>query len=251
MNNRSLEKRRANGIIDNKLDLKTSTLTSPPSVAATLLSDSLFPPRKPKTNIKQNHNGSSTNTALNDSDSDNDDDDNATSKKDPLATSVWRLYTKAKDTLPNGSRLENLTWRMMAMTLKKKEAAEKARMEQTVKSEVDPDTDMADDSMSDGYYQQDRDNNSTEHKPSSPPPPDDTTTMLSSSAPPYMIDFLGGGPPFQRTPPRPKPSQLKKNVLVYGSARASSPSPPSLSPSPRNGFHLKNRMVDVSILGRG
>ena len=40
-------------------------------------------------------------------------------KKDPLSSQVWRMYTKAKDTLPNGSRLENLTWRMMAMTLKK------------------------------------------------------------------------------------------------------------------------------------
>ncbi|CAO3631166.1 unnamed protein product [Mucor hiemalis] len=40
-------------------------------------------------------------------------------KKDPLSTQVWRMYTKAKDNLPNGSRLENLTWRMMAMTLKK------------------------------------------------------------------------------------------------------------------------------------
>ena len=40
-------------------------------------------------------------------------------KKDPLASQVWRMYSKAKDNLPNGSRLENLTWRMMAMTLKK------------------------------------------------------------------------------------------------------------------------------------
>ncbi|KAG0247532.1 hypothetical protein BG011_001342, partial [Mortierella polycephala] len=41
-------------------------------------------------------------------------------KEDPLAAQVWRLYTKAKDSLPNGKRLENLTWRMMAMTLHKK-----------------------------------------------------------------------------------------------------------------------------------
>ncbi|OZJ06473.1 hypothetical protein BZG36_00535 [Bifiguratus adelaidae] len=37
---------------------------------------------------------------------------------DPLATQVWRLYAKAKDGLPHGSRLENLSWRMMAKTLK-------------------------------------------------------------------------------------------------------------------------------------
>lgn len=48
------------------------------------------------------------------------------SKQDPLALSVWKLYTKQKAELPNGQRMENLTWRMMAMTLKKKEAAEAA-----------------------------------------------------------------------------------------------------------------------------
>jgi GATA-binding protein, other eukaryote len=41
-------------------------------------------------------------------------------KKDPLATRVWRLYTKAKKQLPNQERLENLTWRMMAMNLRKR-----------------------------------------------------------------------------------------------------------------------------------
>lgn len=69
--------------------------------------------------------------------------------KDPLATQVWRLYTKAKDTLPNGSRLENLTWRMMAMTLKKK----------------------------------------NQERITSPPPADDTVTLLSCSAPPSNNHF--------------------------------------------------------------
>ncbi|CAG8610397.1 8265_t:CDS:1, partial [Ambispora leptoticha] len=32
-------------------------------------------------------------------------------EKDPLAVSVWRLYTKAKDTMADGERLENLVWR--------------------------------------------------------------------------------------------------------------------------------------------
>lgn len=41
-------------------------------------------------------------------------------KDDPLAAQVWWLYTKAKDTLPDGRRLENLTWRMMGMTLLQK-----------------------------------------------------------------------------------------------------------------------------------
>ncbi|KAG0188378.1 hypothetical protein DFQ28_004927 [Apophysomyces sp. BC1034] len=68
-------------------------MLSSPSVAGVVLTDSLFPPKK--TNEKSHK------------------------KEDPLATQVWRLYTKAKDTLPDASRLENLTWRMMAITLKK------------------------------------------------------------------------------------------------------------------------------------
>lgn len=41
-------------------------------------------------------------------------------KKDPLATQIWRLYTKTKTQLPNQERMENLTWRMMAMSLRKR-----------------------------------------------------------------------------------------------------------------------------------
>jgi hypothetical protein len=49
--------------------------------------------------------------------------------KDPLSSQVWRMYTRAKDTLPNGSRMENLTWRMMAMTLHKKKLEEEKAMD--------------------------------------------------------------------------------------------------------------------------
>lgn len=46
-------------------------------------------------------------------------------KKDPLATQVWKMYAKQKATLANGARMENLTWRMMAMTLRKKKEQER------------------------------------------------------------------------------------------------------------------------------
>lgn len=46
------------------------------------------------------------------------------SKKDPLATQVWKMYAKQRSQLPNGARMENLTWRMMAMTLRKKKEQE-------------------------------------------------------------------------------------------------------------------------------
>ena len=42
-------------------------------------------------------------------------------KKDPLATQIWKLYSKTKTQLPNQERMENLTWRMMAMSMKRKE----------------------------------------------------------------------------------------------------------------------------------
>lgn len=52
-----------------------------------------------------------------------DDNPEDQQKKDPLATQVWKLFSKTKSTLPNAERMENLTWRMMAMTLKRKEQA--------------------------------------------------------------------------------------------------------------------------------
>lgn len=42
-------------------------------------------------------------------------------KKDPLGTQIWKLYSKTKTQLPNQERMENLTWRMMAMNLKRKQ----------------------------------------------------------------------------------------------------------------------------------
>lgn len=53
-------------------------------------------------------------------------------KEDPLATQVWRMYAKTKAGLPHGQRMENLTWRMMALALKKKkEDEERVKIEQT------------------------------------------------------------------------------------------------------------------------
>ena len=51
-------------------------------------------------------------------------------KKDPLGTQIWKLYSKTKSQLPNQERMENLTWRMMAMNLKRKER-EQARYVRT------------------------------------------------------------------------------------------------------------------------
>ncbi|KAH7333396.1 hypothetical protein BKA65DRAFT_43884 [Rhexocercosporidium sp. MPI-PUGE-AT-0058] len=48
-------------------------------------------------------------------------------KKDPLAKQIWRLYSKTKKQLPNQERIENLTWRMIAMSLRKRKQEEAAR----------------------------------------------------------------------------------------------------------------------------
>lgn len=93
---------------NNDLSLKKNNIMiatpAPDTMAQSILSDALFPERKPSDAMDTE-----------------DDAEAAIKKEDPLSAQVWRLYTKAKDTLPNGARLENLTWRMMAMTLNKKQ----------------------------------------------------------------------------------------------------------------------------------
>ncbi|KAB5593150.1 Nitrogen regulatory protein area protein [Ceratobasidium theobromae] len=42
----------------------------------------------------------------------------------PLAAQMWKMYAKTKASLPHQQRMENLTWRMMAMALKKKHKLE-------------------------------------------------------------------------------------------------------------------------------
>ncbi|RIA92069.1 hypothetical protein C1645_766040 [Glomus cerebriforme] len=51
---------------------------------------------------------------------DDSDDSDSEFKKDSWDASIWRLYTKAKDILPEGIRLENYSWRMMAIASKRK-----------------------------------------------------------------------------------------------------------------------------------
>ncbi|KAI0769773.1 hypothetical protein BD413DRAFT_604874 [Trametes elegans] len=50
-------------------------------------------------------------------------------REDPLATQVWKMYARQKATLPHAQRMENLTWRMMALALKKKKEDEEKERE--------------------------------------------------------------------------------------------------------------------------
>lgn len=47
-------------------------------------------------------------------------------RKDPLGTQIWKLYSRTKTRLPNQERMENLTWRMMAMNLRRREQMQAA-----------------------------------------------------------------------------------------------------------------------------
>ncbi|KAJ3724449.1 hypothetical protein C8R42DRAFT_661829 [Lentinula raphanica] len=40
-------------------------------------------------------------------------------KDDPLATQVWKMYARTRAGLPHKQRMENITWRMMSMALKR------------------------------------------------------------------------------------------------------------------------------------
>jgi GATA-binding protein len=180
------------------MSLTNTTDKNPlPSIMDQLLSDSLFPPR-PKPELK------------NEKPDDSSDDENQqnSSKHDPLASKVWRMYTKAKDTLPNGSRMENLTWRMMAMTLTKKKLNEEAAAKASSKDAMDVDQPTA------------------KRNPTTPPAADDTTALLSSSAPPYtMIDLFNKQPHQQQKQQSTNEiyqehDSCRTNVMVSGSMRA-------------------------------
>lgn len=231
--------------------------SSPPStIASHLLSDSLFPPRKPKKAVGDEMDESDHEEVEG---SDSDDSDSPGKKKDPLATQVWRMYTKAKDTLPNGSRLENLTWRMMAMTLNKKKKAEAERLAREGSASRSPASATVDAPESPLPAEMEQDSQILDplDRSNTPPVPDDTTTLLSSSAPPYGFDFLTHGPnpppssaqlqppvsPKERQTSFTKKVNLRKNVMISGSARAST----SLMRKPSNPSDLQ--LVSLNCVG--
>ncbi|ETS74241.1 hypothetical protein PFICI_14107 [Pestalotiopsis fici W106-1] len=43
---------------------------------------------------------------------------------DPLATQIWRFFSKTKQSLPSQERMENLTWRMMHLKLRRQQQKE-------------------------------------------------------------------------------------------------------------------------------
>ena len=48
-------------------------------------------------------------------------------RQDPLATQIWKFFSQTKQRLPNQERMQNLTWRMMHMNLRKQRQLDAAR----------------------------------------------------------------------------------------------------------------------------
>lgn len=51
-------------------------------------------------------------------------------QSDPLATQIWKFFSKTKQNLPHQGRMENLTWRMMHVDLRKQQEEVNARKAQ-------------------------------------------------------------------------------------------------------------------------
>ncbi|CEP14876.1 hypothetical protein [Parasitella parasitica] len=195
-----------------------------------LLSDSLFPPTCPH---KNEDDGIATTTDIDQQQKVEDE-----TKKDPLASRVWRMYTKAKDTLPDGSRMENLTWRMMAMTLTKKRLAEKEAAEAAAsKKEQDDAMDVH------------KQNNTATSALA-----DDTSGLLSSSATPYTMVNFPSNQQQQQCPPHKDDCRSmhenKNNVLISGGMRAISGnySVPSFTPIKRRVHYDQSNSITIPSL---
>lgn len=58
-------------------------------------------------------------------------------QEDPLAMQVWKFFSSTKQQLPNQDRMENLTWRMMAVELRKHQAAKSRQTRYDTSSRLD------------------------------------------------------------------------------------------------------------------
>ena len=84
------------------------SLRDPQSAGQQILRDAIFPKWK------------------NDASSGDFDDPDEMQKRDPLNVEVWKLFSRTKSQLPAQERVENLTWRMMGITLKKQQQEQQA-----------------------------------------------------------------------------------------------------------------------------
>ncbi|KZV82509.1 hypothetical protein EXIGLDRAFT_684768 [Exidia glandulosa HHB12029] len=106
----------------------TANMTRSPSIFSDILSDELFnskPTPNPQLRSYPSPPGSVHSPQPSSSGAGTiDDEAERLAKEDPLATQVWKMYARTKASLPHAQRMENLTWRMMAMALKRQKEKE-------------------------------------------------------------------------------------------------------------------------------
>ncbi|KAJ5895734.1 Nitrogen regulatory protein nrfA [Penicillium subrubescens] len=149
-------------------------------------------------------------------------------KNDPLAAQIWKLYTRTKSQLPNQERMENLTWRMMAMSLKRKEQ-EKARISQSQKDITSPNSSgIAQLRLSDQTASNPPDNNNDMNMDATPDPMNIDDFIVPFDSPADYASHAAADRHFNATPTASIPIKARKDHPVNDSAAAASfPHPPS------------------------
>ncbi|KAK2463292.1 hypothetical protein APHAL10511_004947 [Amanita phalloides] len=146
---------RRSNIVQSPISPVSASVDSKSTLFTDIFSDELFPPHSASLSPSATTPFTSPRVAGSPvlQSADLDADPNKLAKEDPLATQVWRMYARTKAGLPHAQRMENITWRMMALTLKKRKDDEGSRL-----SEKD-DTPQKLDSQSDSQPEQNEESN--------------------------------------------------------------------------------------------
>lgn len=99
--------------------------TASAAAGRSLLSDALFPSWSHETSGSKAGTAMDTEAMIGPTSLDPDE----MAKQDPLGIQIWRLYSRTKNALPLQERMDNLSWRMMAMNLKKQEREQRDQQE--------------------------------------------------------------------------------------------------------------------------
>lgn len=158
-------------------------------------------------------------------------------KNDPLGTQIWKLYSRAKTQLPNAERMSNLTWRMMALNMRRAEFERNKGYERRHASKPFPALQLRTSSESKA------DPDCCVHRPSSTPQANALMSPLPPSArPPPRTAPSGIAQQLRRSADQqaqvqqPQPQQLHDTMNLDDFIFPSSVgSPAGLSPEPSNG----------------
>ncbi|OAP57045.1 hypothetical protein AYL99_09158 [Fonsecaea erecta] len=170
-------------------------------------------------------------------------------KKDPLGTQIWKLYSRTKSRLPNQERMENLTWRMMAMNLRRREQQQAAAKQAPFTNPTPPS------SAPSGIAQQLRksvDKSAELEHPADPMNLDDFIVPSSVASPAGMTSpapsETAGRPRTTQAPPIPIASRNKPQVQIPKNLPPSSMPQTSIPTHRTSEFeYVKKRVRKTSI----